>query len=72
PNILVRSFEAAGLILNLDGSETDKISHHLQTIIQAVNENHMNELNMNKLLDMLPENEVESVMEVENQTNNEK
>ncbi|CAG8789418.1 31467_t:CDS:1, partial [Gigaspora margarita] len=40
------------------------------TIIQAVTENCTNELNINELLDVLPEDDVESVMEVENQTNN--
>ncbi|CAG8539661.1 4234_t:CDS:2 [Dentiscutata erythropus] len=71
PNILVRSFEVAGLTLNPDGSENDKMSQRLQTIVQAVAENQTNELNMNELLDALPEDENESVIDVENQTDNE-
>ncbi|CAG8829703.1 909_t:CDS:1, partial [Dentiscutata erythropus] len=71
PNILVRSFEAAGLMLNPDGSENDKMSQRLQAIVQAVAENWTNELNMNELLDVLPEDENESMMDIENQTDNE-
>ncbi|CAG8659317.1 6765_t:CDS:2, partial [Dentiscutata erythropus] len=70
-NILVRSFEAAGLTLNPDGSENDKMSQCLQAIVQAVAKNRTNELNMNELLDVLPEDKNESVMDVENQTDNE-
>ncbi|CAG8828129.1 15068_t:CDS:2, partial [Dentiscutata erythropus] len=72
PNILVRSFEAARLTLNPDSSENDKMSQRLQAIVQAVAENRMNELNINELLDALPEDENESMMDVENQTDNEK
>ncbi|CAG8738801.1 17965_t:CDS:2, partial [Dentiscutata erythropus] len=71
PNILVRFFEAAGLMLNPDGSKNDKMSQCLQAIVQAVAKNRTNELNINELLDALPEDENESVMDVENQTDNE-
>ncbi|CAG8828486.1 5432_t:CDS:2, partial [Dentiscutata erythropus] len=43
-NILTRSFEAAGLTLNLDSSEDDKMSSRIQAIIT----NHMDEVTFDK------------------------
>ncbi|CAG8763014.1 13253_t:CDS:2, partial [Racocetra persica] len=59
PNILVKSFEVTGLVLNFDSSENYKMSSHLQSIISNPDDATIEELSEDDILEESFQNMIE-------------